>query len=146
MPFLSYQPPRKKTKHNLCHPLLQSHDFTMTSRITTHPDSWVYFFFFLLSLFGVGVIHTHWPTALQLIQATEQSLVPFSVQPVTRTRMEDSWRLRKISLLTEVFFRGKVSLQVRSDRPPQDFKLGVISTVGNRGRFSETVFRLSVHS
>lgn len=52
---------------------------------------------------------------------------------------EYSWRLRKISLLTEVFIRGKVSLQVRSDRPPQDFKLGVISTVSNRDRSSETL-------
>lgn len=45
----------------MCHPLLQSHDFTMTFCTTTHWHSWVY----ILGVLGFYLSHTHtlthWP-------------------------------------------------------------------------------------
>lgn len=68
-----FYPPHLKL--NKCHPLLQSHDFTMT-RMGLH----------------VGEITSHIHTQTSSTPsggATQQSLASFSVQPVSQTQVEE---------------------------------------------------------
>lgn len=89
------------------------------------------------------ISHTHTHTDQQhpilYNWATEQSLAPFSVQPVSQTHMEEGGELvqggqpethsGRTVLLTEVFGRGKVSLNVCSHRRPREFQLGLKLTI-----------------